>query len=199
MRAAIKAHAAVCQSNPWSSAFAVCAAKGSASDIFAQKVIEKKATVDWKRTVVFGSFSGFYAGCFQHLVYNRCYPFLFGAQQSLWPVVRKISADHFVHVPLICLPMYFTWQMVFLPADGGIRCDGQLLQDVFDRWRLESLTIMIAFWKLWTPAHVITFGFMPDPLRITWVACVSFFWLIMKSVLAHSGYEQKKQQQTDQE
>jgi hypothetical protein len=179
----------------------VCAAKGSASDVFAQKVVEQKPRIDWKRTVVFGSFSGWYAGCFQHLVYNRCYPFLFGREQSLWPVVRKIASDHFVHVPLICLPLYFTWQMAFLPAEGGIRCDGQLMQDVFDRWQMEALTIMVVFWKLWTPAHIITFGFMPEPLRITWVAFVSFFWLIIKSVLAHSGYEneQKKTAQQSRE
>ena len=69
------------------------------------------------------------------------------------------------------------------------------MTDAFIRWRDEALGITVAFWKVWTPAHIVTFGLMPEPLRITWVASVSFFWLIIKSTMVHRGYEADKGKQ----
>jgi len=163
------------------------------SDAFAQKVVQGDASLDCKRTLIFSTFSGWYAGWFQHFVYNLAYGRLYGRGSDFATVAKKIASDHFAHVPFICLPSYYLWQeslLVPLRQDGAQfpRLDVGVFHDAFGRWRAEALGVMIAFWKLWTPAHIVTFGFAPEPLRITWVAVVSAVWLVICSVLTHQSF-----------
>eukprot|EP00729_Bicosta_minor_P003059 gene3059-27777_t len=91
----VKGYKSVCVEHPWSSSFLVCLLKGSLSDLFAQSVVENKPAsgIDLRRTIVFASFGGLYCGMFQHLIYNRVYPVLFGAGTTFVPVASKIAAE----------------------------------------------------------------------------------------------------------
>jgi hypothetical protein len=177
----------VCAQNPLISSFSVSCFKSGLSDIVAQKIVEDKENLDLKRTVVFASFGGWYGGWFQHYVYNLWYPMLFGRAATFWPTVKKIAADNFFMAPFIAIPTYYTWRMALLPDAAG--SPNSLEEDIFAAWKRDVVMVTVAFWKIWIPAHVVTFGFVAEPLRITWVASVSFVWLIIKSVLAHGSYE----------
>merc|ERR1719471_26947 len=128
----------LCKRFPWSTAFTVCYVKGSLSDVFAQTYLEDCQKVDVTRTAIYAAFGGWYCGWFQHLVYNITYSKLYGRATN-WPtVLKKLFTDHFVHVPLICQPLYFLWQeSLLIPLKHGNpvpRCDAELLRDVRRRW-----------------------------------------------------------------
>eukprot|EP00420_Gonyaulax_spinifera_P014165 CAMPEP_0197916522 /NCGR_PEP_ID=MMETSP1439-20131203/82123_1 /TAXON_ID=66791 /ORGANISM="Gonyaulax spinifera, Strain CCMP409" /LENGTH=225 /DNA_ID=CAMNT_0043538551 /DNA_START=23 /DNA_END=700 /DNA_ORIENTATION=+ len=181
----------LCKRLPLTTAFTVCYFKGSLSDVFAQKCLEGRAQVDVKRTAIYGGFGGWYCGWFQHFLYNIAYSKLFGRGKDWSTVCKKLLVDHFVHVPFFCMPLYFLWQeslLIPLRHGGTVpRCDVGLLRDAGERWRADIFEIMCAYWKLWTPAHLVTFGLVPEPLRITWVAGVSGIWLVIHSYLTHGG------------
>jgi len=40
------------------------------------------------------------------------------------------------------------------------------------------------YWAIWTPAQCLTFSVVPEHLRTPFVALVSFFWLMILSVIS---------------
>jgi len=190
-----------CSRCPWTSSFAVCYFKGSCADIVAQKVVEGEKEIDMTRNVCFATYGGWYCGWFQHVVYNLTYTRLYGAGTSMLVVAKKNATDQFIHIPFVCLFTYYVWQECFLVPLQKKRHSGDehtkwprlevtLLTDAAERWRLEILDVMKPNWALWTPAHIITFKFVPEPLRITWIATVSAVWLVILSFLTHQVFKE---------
>mmetsp|Transcript_123434 Transcript_123434/g.224382 ORF Transcript_123434/g.224382 Transcript_123434/m.224382 type:complete len:211 (+) Transcript_123434:49-681(+) len=189
-----KAYYELCRGLPWSSAFAVTYFKGSMSDIFAQKFLERRESTDVARNVCFATFSGLYSGFVMHFVCNLAYPRLFGCGTNLATVAKKLSTDHFIHVPFICMPCYYFWQETFfVPLENGStqipHWGSAVFSDTFTRWHEQIWGVMWEYWKIWTPAHVVTFKFMPEPLRVTWIAWVSALWLVVLSFLSHRDFD----------
>jgi hypothetical protein len=200
-RAFGQAYFRFCSHWPWTSSFAVCYFKGSCADLFTQKVLENKDEIDVTRNVCFASFGGWYCGWFQHFVYNLTYTRLYGAGTSMTVVAKKLATDHFIHVPLVSLFSYYMWQECLLiplkkKHENGDehtewpRFEFTLLTDAAKRWRSEALDVMKAYWIVWTPAHIVTFKFAPEPLRITWIATVSGGWLVILSLLTHQVFKE---------
>ena len=50
---------------------------------------------------------------------------------------------------------------------------------------LGHLLGALSFQPRWPPVHLISFTVMPKELRISFVACVSFVWLIYLSYASH--------------
>lgn len=157
-------------------AFATCYLKGAASDLVAQKVVEKKETINWRRNFAFATFSGAYLGCGQHYVYNVAFTQLFGAATTPLVAFQKVVADALVHVPMIYLPLYYMCENTFL---GGSPEQGLV------KYQDEAWDTLSAYWKLWTFFHFANFTFTPVEFRIATIACVSFIWLIILSFMSH--------------
>mmetsp|Transcript_63561 Transcript_63561/g.138432 ORF Transcript_63561/g.138432 Transcript_63561/m.138432 type:complete len:225 (-) Transcript_63561:109-783(-) len=193
-RAAGSAYFRLCERFPWGSAFTVCFVKGSLSDIFAQKALEKRERIDVVRNVCFAAYGGWYLGWVQHFIYNRTYSYLYGHGTGVTTVAKKLITDHLIHVPLLHLPAYFLWQeLLLVPLKRGDapfpRLEVGVLSDTFSRWYYEVFGLLCEYWKIWTPAHLVTFGLMPEPLRITWIAGVSLIWMVVLSFLTHQTVE----------
>jgi len=43
------------------------------------------------------------------------------------------------------------------------------------------------YWSVWLPASLINFLFVPAHFRIAFVAAVSFFWMIILSIVANNN------------
>lgn len=93
-------------------------------------------------------------------------------------------------MPFVVTPSYYAWRDMLLPEQGIVRTPFQFSfwSDVYEHWRGGVVEITTAFWKIWIPAHVVTFGLCPAPLRITWVAAMSFIWLTIHSTLSHKNH-----------
>merc|ERR1719433_247389 len=70
--------------------------------------------MDWRRNAAFATFSGAYLGIGQHYVYNVAFTRLFGAGNDLKTASIKVFADATVHVPMIYLPLYYTFECTAL-------------------------------------------------------------------------------------
>jgi hypothetical protein len=164
---------------PLATAFATCWFKGSASDVIAQTQLEKSERVDWRRNFAFGFFSAAYLGIGQHLVYNIAFTRIFGTSTDLITALQKVAADSAVHVPMIYLPLYYAFKAVALGEGEGTAMSG-LEQYCDDFW-----PVMTTYVSMWPVVHLISFTVMPVELRIGFVACVSFCWLIYLSHTSH--------------
>jgi len=176
----ISLYASASQRWPLPVAFVTCLLKGSASDVVTQKVVEGKDEVDAKRNFAFAAFSGSYLGCGQHYVYNVLFTRLFGVGQNFATAFKKVAADGLVHVPLVCHPLLFMMEDTVLrggPIEG------------LARYSNEWLDIMKPYWSIWTFLHLFNFMVTPPELRIGLIACMSFLWLIILSLLSHKSYE----------
>ncbi|CAK0897868.1 unnamed protein product [Prorocentrum cordatum] len=49
----------------------------------------------------------------------------------------------------------------------------EYLSDVREQGLLQR------YWMVWLPAQCVTFGLVPEHLRIAFVAAISFFWLMI--------------------
>ena len=163
---------------PLSVAFVTCLAKGSASDAVAQVYLEgaKPRDIDWGRNARFSLFSAAYLGCGQHFIYNILYTRIFSKARDAVTVFKKVCVDNLIHVPIFYLPLYYASKALML---GGHAMAG------LAQYRDEARECLINYWKIWTPVQIVNFWLMPTELRVAFMACASFFWLIVLSFISH--------------
>eukprot|EP00928_Gymnodinium_smaydae_P006583 TRINITY_DN12335_c0_g1_i1.p1 TRINITY_DN12335_c0_g1~~TRINITY_DN12335_c0_g1_i1.p1 ORF type:complete len:253 (+),score=35.73 TRINITY_DN12335_c0_g1_i1:54-812(+) len=214
--AAFSRYSKFCASFPLASAFTTCWIKGAASDVTAQTVVEQRSfprEVNFSRTVVFATFSGAYLGWGQHVVYNVWFARMFGEFKDMSTraariaVVKKVCTDSIVHVPLMYLPLYFTfesWALAGVSRPQGADDEGSQssLVESFASWLgnfrwadaqagfsryvgSEGWDAVTAYWKMWPLFHWCNFTFTPPHLRIGVIAGFSYLWLIVLSFLSH--------------
>jgi len=170
------------QSFPYPAAFATCATKAACSDAISQKTVERvvaengavtEHTFCMSRNAAFTLYGGLYQGCAQYYIFNELYPSLFGTSTDVATVAIKVAFDQLVLTPFLCLPLaYLVKALVFrTPLSAG------LARYVTDARR----DLLWKYWAIWTPAQCLTFSVVPDHLRIPFIACISFFWLIILS------------------
>lgn len=177
----LTAYRAASVSAPLTTAFATCFVKGSASDAIAQTQVERHERFDWRRNVAFALFSGGYLGIGQHYVYNVAFTRLLGRGTDLATGLKKVVADSAVHVPMIYLPLYYPYKAMVLG-------DGSAL-DGLQRYRHDAYDVLTTYWSAWPAVHLCSFTVMPQELRISFVAGVSFVWLVYLSYASHREKE----------
>ena len=170
---------------PAATAFATCVAKGSASDAIAQLQVERVDRIDWARNAAFAFFSGAYLGVGQHYVYNVAFTRLFGSQTNVATALRKVAADSFGHVPLLYLPLYYSFKAVALNEEGGSVAGG------LRRYRADAYDVLTTYWSAWPAVHLCSFTVMPTELRVGFVASVSFVWLVYLSYASHGARDRE--------
>lgn len=168
---------------PYTCAFLTCLFKGSLADITAQKMLEKKESVNWQRTAAFGFFSGAYLGCGQHIWYNVWFPRFLGSSNSLQGATKYMVADSSIHTPLCYLPLYFGFENWAL---GGSFETG--FRTYFGPEGWKTIT---TYWSMWPAFHFLNFRFTPVPFRIASIACFSYLWLIILSFLTHEELDDR--------
>uniref|UniRef100_A0A7S3JXF6 Peroxisomal membrane protein MPV17 n=1 Tax=Aureoumbra lagunensis TaxID=44058 RepID=A0A7S3JXF6_9STRA len=177
---------------PLSTAFGTCFIKGSASDVIAQMISygdnnkEEARRFDLRRNISFAIFSGTYLGIGQHFIYNVAFSRMFGKSQDFRTAAKKVIADATIHVPCIYLPLYFSFETV---ATG----QGTPLHGL-QRYSHDAPQVLSTYWSTWPPVHFISFSILPPELRISFVATVSFVWLVYLSWTSHSHTAQEKKQ-----
>jgi predicted amino acid-binding ACT domain protein len=158
--------------------------KTSFSDILVQKVIERREEIDWKRNAAFASFGFFYLGGVQYTLYvpifGRMFPNAakFAAKplrqklndtKGMFHVVAQTFLDQCVHHPLMYFPAFYCTREIVMADKPDIR-------RVLEGYRQNFKEDMLALWKIWVPATIFNFAFMPMHLRIPFVAGVSLLW-----------------------
>eukprot|EP00580_Thalassiosira_gravida_P003184 CAMPEP_0201618146 /NCGR_PEP_ID=MMETSP0492-20130828/38179_1 /ASSEMBLY_ACC=CAM_ASM_000837 /TAXON_ID=420259 /ORGANISM="Thalassiosira gravida, Strain GMp14c1" /LENGTH=209 /DNA_ID=CAMNT_0048086631 /DNA_START=318 /DNA_END=947 /DNA_ORIENTATION=+ len=194
---------------PLASAFVTCGFKASLADFVAQKRAAREeiegdddynvdsdtiilggieeTPFEKRRNFAFLLYGGFYQGMAQQIIFNGIFPFLFGQGQDVETVISKVLCDSMFVTPFICLPVAYVVKSVIFQYS---------LIEAFTRYKDDVLNngLLVKYWSLWVPVQCLTFGVVPQHLRIVFIAFVSFFWLIIFSSIAAKGQKERDEE-----
>ena len=193
------------QTYPYAAAALTCGVKASSADWVAQKRSYRKRnekerqkqqqmqqkqqlvdslpspppplSTDVKRNVAFLLYGALYQGMAQEFIYNHLYPVMFGTGVTVAIVLSKVLFDLLIQTTLVTLPIaYLTKAVIYkYSAQEALR---RYWDDILNHGLLKK------YFLLWGPVQCITFSVVPEHYRVAFIACVSFFWLIILSTIA---------------
>jgi len=137
---------------------------------------------DIRRNFAMVMYSGTILGISCEIMYNRIFPIIFGAaspEQGLARAIKMTLFDGFINAPFFWLPpAYIAQALVYrYPKRQAI---AKYITDVKENGLLTK------YWSLWLPATMINFCFVPPHFRILFVASISFFWMVILSIVANN-------------
>ena len=164
------------KSSPFLAAGITCGLKASAADALAQS----RQAFQIQRNVAFLAYGALYQGMAQEYIYNHCYPQWFGTDTNPTTVLTKVAFDLGVQTTLVTLPLAYFFQALLKR------------QSVSQAWQhywkdVQQQGLWTKYWLLWGPVQCLTFTIVPEHLRVSFIAAVSFFWLILLSALSSSS------------
>lgn len=184
------------QSFPYVAAFLTCGIKASAADAVAQSrqskggqeeedsieestssALTAKNPFELPRNIAFLLYGAVYQGVTQEYVYNHLYPVWFGSGTAPLTVLSKVAFDLLVQTPLFTLPIAYLIKSIifqYSPKEALTR----YIDDIQHHGLLKK------YFYLWGPVQCLTFSVVPEHLRVSFIACVSFFWLIILSSIS---------------
>lgn len=167
---------------PLLAGFITCSFKAAIADRLAQwhDVCTTKFSI--RRNLAMVLYSGIVLGLSCEIMYNRFFPMMFGAEKTLTSVVKMTLFDGFVNAPLIWLPPAYLVQALIYKY--SIR--SAMKKYVKD---IRENGLLTKYWSLWIPVSFINFLIIPSHFRIAFVAGVSFFWMIILSVVANNDQD----------
>jgi predicted amino acid-binding ACT domain protein len=174
---------------PFAFGFFLSGFKTSGSDLLVQKVVEQREEIDWRRNAAFAAFGFFYLGGVQYGLYvpifGRMFPgtIAFAAKplsaklkdaKGMFQVGAQVFIDQCVHHPLMYFPVFYcTKELVMSDKPDVVR--------VLNEYRVNMKEDLLALWKIWVPATIFNFAFMPMWGRIPCVAATSAVWTMVLS------------------
>lgn len=157
--------------------------KTAAADTVTQKYIEQKEELDMKRLAVFTTFGFAYLGGWQHFLFNKVFVQCERVMTvAKWRPFTQSSVLTFldlgIHTPLMYYPCFY-----------GIKSflEDKRMIDTFTTYKANINNDMIAMWKVWIPAQMTNFMFVPLHMRMPFIASVSFGWTIILSMMRGSS------------
>ena len=160
---------------PLQAAVLTCGVKASLADGVAQvrSWTESERAIEMKRNAAYIIYGGIFIGLMCHIEYDHIFPHIFGTAHDLKTISEEVLFDNFISAPLMWLPpCYFIKALLF----------GYPLQEGLDRYVTDVKEgLLLKYWAIWLPAQAVSFGFVPDQLRILFMACISFGWFIVLS------------------
>jgi hypothetical protein len=168
------------KSSPALASFLTAAILAAAADCMAQYTDECVKKFDMKRNIAMVLYSGIVSGVCVDFMYSSVFPIIFGdgAGGGIHRAIRMTLFDECVNAPLLWLPPAYVVQAVVYrtPKREAMR---KYLTDVREHGLLTK------YWSLWIPMSIINFSVVPLHFRVAFVAVVSFFWMIILSVVAN--------------
>lgn len=181
--------------SPYTAAALVCGVKASAADAVAQfqewkdtlldkgdddndaaadSEEEESSAADLKRNAAFVTYGALYQGLTQEFIYNHLYPVWFGTGAEWTVVLSKVAFSLLVQTTLLTLPSLYLIKAVIERTN---------FKDAFEKYigDIKNQGLLQKFYLLWGPVLTLTFSVIPVQWRVTFIAVVSFFWLIILS------------------
>lgn len=152
-------------------------ASGETKGVSTQSIEDEEKRFQLPRNLAFLLYGAAYQGMGQEFIYNHVYPTLFGEGTSISVVLTKVAFDLCVQTTLLTLPIaYLTKAAIFRYSAGeGLR---RYWEDITTHGLLKK------YFLLWGPTQCLTFSIIPEHYRVTFVAFISFFWIIILSSIS---------------
>ena len=184
--------------SPYAVAALVCGVKASAADGMAQfqewknsrsdkeeKEVPPGLAADFRRNAAFIIYGSLYQGITQEFLFNHVYTMLFGKGNKWAVVLSKVSFTLLVLTPLLTFPSLYLIKAVV--EENSFR--DSLKKYIND---IKNNQLLQKFYLLWTPVLTLTFSVIPEQWRVTFIAFVSFFWLIILSRISSGATPAEK-------
>jgi len=170
--------------SPFLTGFVTTGIKTSAADLFAQKVIEGRDEIDWRRQATFTIFGFMYLGGFQYTLYNNAFPKVCagikhsfkGQTGKTLSVGAQVFLDQAIHHPILYFPSFYFVKACAIGEENK-------LEYVKNKYETEIVESVKALWMVWVPCQFLNFAVVPMHFRIPFVAGVSFGWTVILSVM----------------
>ena len=168
------------KSYPSLASFLTAAILAAVADGFAQYADDCVKKFDTKRNIAMALYSGIVSGVCVEFMYSSVFPIIFGrgAGGGIYRAIRMTLFDECVNAPLLWLPPAYVAQAVVYRTPKRLAMR-KYLSDVREHGLLTK------YWSLWIPMSIINFSVVPLHFRVAFVAVVSFFWMIILSVVAN--------------
>lgn len=172
------------KSSPLVAGFLTASTKACVADSMAQYRDVCTTKFDIKRNIAMVLYSGTVLGMLCAIMYNRIFPVIFASEAAkARPFILAIKMtlfDGFINAPLLWLPPAYIAQALIYqyPKREAIQ---KYVTDVRENGLLKK------YWSLWLPASLTNFMFVPPHFRVAFVAGVSFFWMIVLSLVANKS------------
>ena len=170
--------------------FMTCAVKASVADRMAQWRDICQTKFCWQRNMAMVLYSGTILGIIAEIMYNRIFPvlfdkilpFVFGNVAATTGITKSIQMTMFdtcINAPLVWLPPAYLMQALLMKYPKR----DALSKYVYD---IRNNGLLTKYWSLWIPASLLNFSIIPSHFRVAFVAGVSFFWMIILSLVANN-------------
>jgi predicted amino acid-binding ACT domain protein len=171
--------------------------KTSFSDLLVQKVVEQREQIDWRRNSAFAAFGFLYLGGVQYSIYVGLFGRMFpgAAAFAAKPIAQKltdlrgmaqlfaqVAIDQCLHHPFMYFPAFYCTKELVMQKEPDLR---RCLAD----YRRNMNEDLLALWKIWVPATLVNFAFMPMHARIPFTAGVSLLWTCILSMMRGGDIE----------
>lgn len=165
------------QRRPLAAAVVSTTFKAWSADLMIQTLVERRETIDKRRSLLFASFGFFYQAGFQYWMYNKLWERLWPATGGIRNAFKKVAATNLIADPVFFFPTFYTMKEVMNGTGNYSLCFTTGLanyrQNILNDWKNS--------WAIWVPAHSITYTVCPKHLRFPWIACVSFVYVAILS------------------
>ncbi len=176
---------------PFAASFLTASILAALADAVAQYQEECIAKFDVKRNLTMVLYSGIVSGICVEFMYSHIFPQLFrisGKVNMMTHALRMTIFDEFINAPLLWLPPAYIFQAVIYRTSK---------REAVKKYILDVKTngLLTKYWSLWLPMSFINFSIMPSHFRVAFVAVVSFFWMIILSIVtsrSNNGGEEKE-------
>ena len=171
------------KASPLIACFLTASTKACFADTMAQYRDTTTTKFDIRRNLAMILYSGTILGLVCSVMYNQLFPILFaGETNPLVLAIKMALFDGFINAPLIWLPpAYIAKALIYnQPKRKALQ---KYIIDVKENGLLKK------YWALWLPASLANFMFIPAHFRVAFVAAVSFFWMILLSIVANNNNE----------
>lgn len=162
--------------------------KTASADIIAQKYLENGDEVDLKRLSVFTTFGLVYLGGWQHFMFNnlfvKCEKIMTMAKYKQTTQSGVLTfLDLGVHTPLLYYPSFYS-------IKGYL--ENKTATEIISTYKNNISSDLLAMWKLWIPAQMVNFTFIPIHYRMPFITSVSFGWTMILSFMRGKKFEDDK-------
>jgi hypothetical protein len=169
------------KASPLIAGFLTASTKACFADSMAQYRDSGTTTFIIKRNLAMVLYSGTVSGMFCTIMYNHLFPLIFANETNPVTLAIKMTLfDGFINAPLIWLPPAYIAQAVVFQKSKREALQ-KYITDVRDNGLLKK------YWSVWLPASLANFLFVPAHFRIAFAAGVSFFWIIILSLVANNN------------
>lgn len=143
-----------------------------------EPILDMPRVLDMQRALAMALFSGTFCGCGYHWIFNRGYSVIFGASTTWSTAIGKTIGDALVVFPLMYMPTFYFFDEVVRSGS---------LQRIPQRFWKEMGSCMETYMYIWPIANMLMFKVVPAELKVTYIAAVSFGWLLILSYIAQQS------------